>query len=102
MSGFSCFVVGLFPEDSLTCHGRKNKGGTDNINFGKPTVSQQWASMHNTEDLELVNLNEMQPLLILLITPVLFLIWHFKMSAMKKAHCQRFQLTVKDWPNALL
>ncbi len=39
--------------------------------------------MHNTSDL-LPHLNAVQSLLMLLITPVLFLLWHVKVSAVEK------------------
>lgn len=44
------------------------------------------ASMHNIRSLELVHLNGMQLFLMLSISPVLFLLWHAKMSAAKKVY----------------
>lgn len=43
-----------------------------------------WASVHNTRTLKLKQLNGTQPTLILLFTPVFFLLWHVKVSTVKK------------------
>lgn len=51
-----------------------------------PMKTYYWALIHNSRRLKLAKLNRLQPLLMLLITPVLLLLWHVKMSLMKKVY----------------
>lgn len=46
----------------------------------------QWASMQDARILKSMQLNGIQPLLTLLFTPVLFLLWYIKLSFVKKAY----------------
>lgn len=70
----------FFTTDFLSCH----TGITNNINVGSISHdSVTSASMHNTTTLK--QLNGIQPLLFLLFTPVIFVLWHVKMSSMKQA-----------------
>lgn len=77
----------IFKADILACQSRKSPGGIYNINEG--CILFRWAS---SRVLVLCMLNHwhgllwhirMEPLLILLVTPVLFLVGQIKMCAMK-------------------
>lgn len=58
------------------------------VNDGVPfKCPSKHAGMHNTWTLELTHVNVFQPLLMLLITPVLLLLPHVKISAVKKDYC---------------
>ncbi len=76
--------------DILTRCSRKNTGVTNNSNdsfilFECPSKSWQRASEHNARTLTLKQLNGIQPSFVLLFTPVLLLLWHVKISSVKKA-----------------
>lgn len=68
-------------------HNRKSTGVSNNMNNGSvlsKCPSNLWVSMYNTRTLK--QLNGIQPSLVLLFTPVLFLPWHLSMFLMGKAY----------------
>lgn len=67
--------------DILACHSKQSAGVINTINNGSipfKCISRQRASMQNSSALEQVVRNGVQPLLILLITKMVFLLWHVK------------------------
>ena len=66
-------------EDILTCHSSKSTCVTNNfINGCLLFPLDRWWRQHDSSDLELAHLKAEHSLIMIWITPVLFLLWHVK------------------------
>lgn len=78
-------IVNCFSADILTCHGRKRTSVANDINYSSVPCT-------NTLALELAHVKGMQSL----ITSVFFLLYHVKMSIMKRIYLIKFLLYWHD------